>query len=250
MTKLLIPLLIVGTLGLPASICAQGDSGAGHWTVESNVDAMTDQEIRSAVVVNADGHQFKVYRQGVGHVWASFRVAEGSLDILGRTVMLRVDKHEPLELTPTPTDMARVVGELVVFEPKWVNFHVWHAEGSSPTGGFLRDVLDGQRLLVRYTLATGGTRDTAFSLDEARHVIAEALRIADTPPADEVALERAKGTLNDACVKLATRPKVMVTCLDVAGECMKRSTAAAVRSCFVEAAPTDAVRALPPEPTP
>lgn len=142
-------------------------SGAeAQWQVVTEFDAMTDEEKKSALVVNESGHSFSVYRLGE-QVWANFRLSPEDSDILNhdRLPMLRVDQNEPQDLNRFISLQKLVsVSAFYEIEPKWINFKLLAGVIAPPPANVLRQIMDGNTLIVRYYLFTGGYKDTRFQL--------------------------------------------------------------------------------------
>jgi hypothetical protein len=156
-------------------------AAADGWSLRVSTDAMTDKEHRVAVTENAQGHRLSVYRLESGAVWMNFAVSDGSLDLISSDKLIdyRVDKREPVRLQ----DAAKVrhLGIIMSeWEPKWVNFQIWHGKENEGRNG-IAQLLEGETFTVRYYLATGGYKDTRFSLVGAAPVMAEAIGISVEP---------------------------------------------------------------------
>jgi len=211
-----------------------------QWTVEKRVDSMTDKEIRTAQVTNAEGFTFKIYRVEDGKVWATFRLPEGG-DVLGSELpMYRIDKHEAvqLRLVPpgTPPEVLAILGKTIDAQPRWVNFLLWHGEGKTAVAGTLREILDGTSMVFRYNLIGGGYRDTSLSLVGAKPVIAEALQIDSDPTPEAVALASARSQAVEMCTPfaLARKSKDFRRCETVLHDCERLETAATFTPCIQE----------------
>lgn len=175
-------ILITVALGFVASPA----SAQGSWSLKVSTDAMTDQERRIAVTSNAQGHSLSVYRVASGQVWMNFRLSDETLDLISgeKLIDYRIDKHKVISLADFQS--LRRYGVITAeWEPKWVNFLVWHGKESEGYGQ-IAHMLDGSRLLVRYYLASGGYKDTNFSLIGAGPVIADAIGISANPDRDAV----------------------------------------------------------------
>jgi hypothetical protein len=184
---------------LLVACCLAAIANASTWTVETKTDSMTDQIRRSATVKNEQGFRLSIYRVESGAVWALFALPEAGSDVLGsRLPMLRIDKKQPQNL-----DDSRQVEGLAGFsfaksEPKWVNFLLWHGKGE-PNTGTLRDLMDGQVVVFRYWLFTGGYKETSFALATAKEAIATALGVsAEADPIAARAEEERKARLSAA----------------------------------------------------
>lgn len=155
-------------------------SVSAQWTSEVRTDAMTDEVLATARVINGAGHEFAVFRVGSPGepVLARFAIAEDSLGQIspGHPLMYRIDDHEPINLENVMF-LAEKASELGLdddpekyyeWQPKWVNFGVWHGQGDLTRSTALEQIVNGETLLVRYNLPTGGFKDTKFSLEDSR----------------------------------------------------------------------------------
>lgn len=162
-------LTLISTIFHPAA--------ANGWEVRVSTDAMTDEERRVAVTQNEQGHRLSLYRIDSGAVWMNFAVSDSSLDLISgdRLIDYRVDKSKPVRLGEVAKmrDLGIVLTE---WEPKWVNFQIWHGKEDQGRRG-ITQLFEGDVLTVRYYLATGGYKDTRFSLKGAGPVMADAIGI-------------------------------------------------------------------------
>lgn len=164
------------------------------WQVVTETDSMTDKVRKSATVVNAVGHKLSVYRGPNNAAWVLFALSDSSLDIMSgqRAPMYRIDKREPDDLESSRQLSARNLGvRIYAWEPKWVNFVIWHGKEDEGRSAKLKALMSGQSVVFRYTLATGGSKETTFSLDGAGPAIAEALGISLTTDPENDASQQA-----------------------------------------------------------
>lgn len=172
--------LTVLVLGLSIHVLAFAD-----WKVETHLDAMSDETRKKAIIKNERGHTFSVYRIGVdGPAWGNFALSDESLDIIdgSKPPMYRVDKNPPHDLADDvklQELLARLGGGRIYYswEPRWVNFHMWHGKSEEGLAPDLLELMDGNTVLFRYHLATGGYKDTSFTLQGASPAISEAIGI-------------------------------------------------------------------------
>lgn len=184
-------------------------TGWTQWTVKSKVDSMTDAVQYSAEIVNADGHSLSLHRIGADTVWLNFSLAPTSADTLSprRGPMYRVDKYPPNDLDHARkiTETARKYRAQVstyFWEPKWVN--VYLGSNQVPDTNGVAQYMVGKAVVVRYYLGTGGSKDTAFTLNGAGVAISKAIGIPLSPDLQQVAeAEGFKIALWDAEVKCA-----------------------------------------------
>jgi hypothetical protein len=167
--------LACGILMLFACGAAQADT----WKVESRTDSMTDEVRKTATGTNAQGFGLAFYRDAEGQVLANFSLPPTDARQLDprHFPMYRIDKGAPTDLERTRA-LEQLGLTLAKWEPKWINFVVWHGEGA-PNGEIV-EFMRGQRVVFRYWLGGGGYSETAFDLSGAGPVIAEALGV-DVP---------------------------------------------------------------------
>ena len=209
--------------------------GTDQWSVDRKVDSMTDTEIRTAAVTNADGFTLRVYRLTPGgRVWGNFEIPADSLDVLDTALpMFRIDKLEPVQVETSP-EIASVTGATVEAKPKWVNFLLWHGEGNTPVRGTLRNLMDGSAVVFRYYLFTGGYKETRFNLSGAKPAIAQALAISEEPAVGAAALEEAQSSASSRCADLALARKreKLQRCLAITMDCSTATTADHFQACL------------------
>lgn len=159
--------------------------GQERWVRRVDVDAITDDSVRSVSTRSADGYEFAVYRIGRGAVWARFRIPDSVPRVLASdpAPVYRIDNRPPQDLA-TDVRLQRLVGKpMIALEPKWVNFVLWHGQGQE-VGGTLQWLAEGKRLLIRYYIFTGGSKDVSFSLEGFAQELGWLLQLAPagTPP--------------------------------------------------------------------
>ena len=230
----------ISHVAVALALLATLNSAHEGWVVKAERDSMTDKTQMSAVTVNALGHALSIYRRDDGSAWANFRLAARSPDILapGRAPIYRVDKSEPEDLAGVQSLQARgLISDQFAWEPKWVNWKLWHGNGGVGPASPLGQLMGGRTVVFRYFLVTGGSRETTFSLAGAGPVISRALelkKVAPTPstPAEEQL--RAVADLTGACaVELSTALK----CIERVKACAAShpEDAAQVRACAAAA---------------
>lgn len=179
---------------------------------------MTDQKKVIAHVVNEQGHKFSVYRLGPsGPVWANFSIANTSFDQLAadKPIMYRIDKNAP-HTVERDSAMEELIGtRLSDWEPKWINFLLWHGTEQDGRASALVELMEGQILTVRYHLFTGGYRDTRFALDGAGPAIASALGISQYP---DPSIERIAKAAREALLQCSHMPD-LEKCANRVAEC-------------------------------
>ena len=165
-----------------------------YWTLDERIDAMTDEVKKTAVVVNDLGHTFSIYRVSEdGAVWGNFALSDGTFDQVdwGKPPIYRVDQNAPTNLARMKETQEMGLGiHAYAWEPKWVNFLIWHGKEKEGISNDLVQLMEGQKVVFRYYLSTGGYKDTAFSLNGAASTISAAIGI--SPEIDHSAQQKNK----------------------------------------------------------
>lgn len=167
---------------LALTIRAHPAGAQESWVRREYVDAITDDSIRAVSTKSADGYEFVVYRIGRGRVWARFRIPDTTIYVLAKNPppVYRIDGLKPHDLG-TDLRLEKLVSDrMIEFEPKWVNFVLWHGQGQEIVGT-LKDLTEGKRLLIRYHIFTGGSKDVSFLLDGFDDALTWLVRRDDSP---------------------------------------------------------------------
>lgn len=151
------------------------------WKVDESVDPMTDEVRKTAIVENDLGHTFSVYRISEGGpVWGNFALSDGMFDQVDweKPPIYRVDKNEPTNLARMKKLQEMGLGiHAYEWEPKWVNFLIWHGKENEGMANGLVQIMEGEKVVFRYYLSTGGYKDTTFPLKGASSAISDAIGI-------------------------------------------------------------------------
>lgn len=147
------------------------------WKVDESVDAMTDNVKKVAYVTNESGYKFSIYRLDNGAaVWGNFSVANNFVDLIDweKPPIFRVDKNKPVNLARKKR-IQELGFEAYEWQPKWVNFVLWHGKESDGLSSDLITIMNGHNIVFRFYLSTGGYKETTFSLDGANSAISKAI---------------------------------------------------------------------------
>ena len=213
------------------------------WKYEERIDAMTDKTNRTAIVNNDKGYEFSVYRpSGQTAVWGLFSLSDvmpGQID-WNNPPMYRVDKNDPVELE-TMKHLQELTARLGLpiqayeWEPGWVNFRMWdgeHAGDRDPTKSvnLITELMEGNKVIFRYYLSTGGYKETTFTLNGAATAIAKALGVSSdidhaaqhkSEQIKNAALEESKKCEQE--LKRLHDPDKFTSCTRKIDECRKKS---------------------------
>jgi hypothetical protein len=215
------------TLLLALLLAATPVFGQGVWRLTAETDAMTDKVKRSASTVNSQGHELSVYRGPNNAAWVLFSLGKSSFDTLSpkQGPMYRVDKLQPHDLDTDRRMTGRGLGlDLYRWEPRWINFSIWHGKEAEGRSVKLKELMSGQTAVFRYYLGTGGYKETSFSLEGAGPVIAEALGISlEADPATEAAAEAYRAELLAATRKCQQDMRTFRQCFESVTACEKKS---------------------------
>ena len=199
----------------------------GAWRLTTETDAMTDRVKLSATSVNDQGHELSIYRGPKDAAWVLFSLGRSSFDTFSpkQAPMFRVDKFQPHDLDGDRRLSERGHGlDLYRWEPRWINFSIWHGKELEGRSVKLKELMSGQSVVFRYYLGTGGYKETAFSLEGAAPVIAEALGISlKTELAIEAAAEAYKTELLAASKRCQQDMRTFRTCFERLKACEKNA---------------------------
>ena len=169
------------------AVCAS-DACAG-WKIKETTDSMTDKVKKTAYVENSEGHSFSIYRiEKGGPVWGNFSLSNKVFDQIDpqKPPLYRVDKNPPTDLSRAKQLQDEIGIQAYGWEPKWVNFLMWHGKESGGISADLINIMTGKQIVFRYYLSTGGYKETSFDLEGAREAINNALGIRYAPSQDEI----------------------------------------------------------------
>jgi hypothetical protein len=164
-----------------------------EWKVDKHVDSMTDEERKMAIVKNEQGHSFSIYRLSKdGPVWGNFSLSQEMFDQVDwkKAPIFRIDQNKPNDLAGVKRLQDSFGVKAYEWEPKWVNFLIWHGKQDEGISDNIVNLMEGQKLVFRYYLSTGGYKDTEFSLNGAASAISEAIDI--NANIDHAAQEKSK----------------------------------------------------------
>ncbi|GMR18628.1 MAG: hypothetical protein BMS9Abin33_1058 [Gammaproteobacteria bacterium] len=214
--------LLVFIIGLSVHSLASAD-----WRVDKRVDAMTDEAKKTAIVQNEVGHIFSIYRLSEGGpVWGNFALADGIFDQIDweKPPIYRVDKYEPINLIRMKRTQEMGLGiQAYEWGPKWVNFRIWHGKEDEGIANELVQLMEGNNIVFRYYLSTGGYKDTSFSLKGAASAISGAIGISSK--IDHLAQQRSeefKQALLAESKRCQQNMKTFKSCFSRVNDCRKQ----------------------------
>lgn len=201
---------------------------ASGWVIKSRTDAMTDKVRKTAIVSNADGHTFSIYRiSDNGAVWGNFALSEKSFDQVdwSRPPIYRIDKNEPHDMTSLKETGEITAGKIILYEwkPKWVNFQIWHGKKSDGIATGLRNLLTGKEIVFRYYLFSGGYKDTSFSLKGAGPIISKTIDVSEKEDPSEKSKVRFRSVTSEALNNCTNNPIDFKACFDKVTTCSKKA---------------------------
>lgn len=155
---------------------------ASGWIVETKVDSMTDEVKKSARTCNDMGYCLSIYLLEDKQVWGNFSLPDTNTDVLSheKLPMYRIDKHKADDLEHLKTLEELLDESFFKVEPKWINFKISiPVEIKSDIRGNLKDLIEGNKIVFRYYLSTGGSKETTISLTGAQKAIYEVLDVSN-----------------------------------------------------------------------
>jgi hypothetical protein len=196
-------------------------SAFAQWSVISSVDTMTDEKKLSATTKNEAGYRMQIYRiKNNGPVWINFETPANTTDMFAsKPLMYRVDKNKPytVDLTNSLAKYGIVNSE---WNPKWVNFLVWHGKESSSSSPILSELMQGNKLVFRYGVATGGFKDVEFDLVGAEDAIKNAINISGPASAEQLESEKeVKRLVSEHIVSCARKKSGSSDCSNKISSC-------------------------------
>jgi hypothetical protein len=166
-------MLTAGLLAIATIPSALGQS----WKAIEVTDSITDRRTSVAETRLESGHSFAILRQTTGEVWAILSLPSGKFDVFGqRRPQLRVDSNPAEDLESTRAVEKYIKQPIFRREPTTAAWRIWDGSGE-PYRGTLRDIMNGQTLLIRYYKFPEGSAELRFGLDGAKAAIAKVLGI-------------------------------------------------------------------------
>lgn len=157
-----------------------------QWKIETKIDSMTDEKKHTATITNEQGNSLSIYRIGTKEnspVWANFSIASDTFNTIQRAkdlAMYRIDKNPP-EIIDITNPLKNIGIITATAEPKWVNFLIWHGKEKEGRNKTINNLIQGESIVFRYQLFTGGYKETKFKLSSAGSgkAISQALGISE-----------------------------------------------------------------------
>lgn len=150
-----------------------------RWQLVETVDKMNDEKIRSALCLFSTGHSLSIFRRADGPAYAMLSLPSGTGEVFGtRRLQYRIDSNKAEDLE-SQRSIEKYAPQLKVkAEPTTTAWVIWHGGANAQANtGTLRDLMDGNTLLIRYYKFPEGSADLEFSLEGAKPIIAQALNI-------------------------------------------------------------------------
>ncbi|MET0001343.1 MAG: hypothetical protein ABW125_18260 [Candidatus Thiodiazotropha lotti] len=174
-----LPLLIVSSI-TPAD-----------WKVDKNSTGPSKTSDNTAMVKNGRGDSFSLYRiSRSGEVWAKFKPSEDFSDPVDWNTppTLRIDNKKPINLSRQIDLQIMGVGvDAYKWQQQQVEFLIWHGKENEGLSETLVQIMDGNKLVVRYYLSSGRNKESSFPLTDAQTTISRALKISrkTSPPTQQ-----------------------------------------------------------------
>lgn len=165
-------------IALALGMITASPSAFAEWQFEQFVDSMTDEQISIARVTSEDNHHIQIYSPSNSRsVWMTFSVDDASFDQIDpeKLIILRADSHDAFKLDGHKLIEEISNDDMLEWDPQNVDVKVLADDAQRPVkSGFLFDLATGERLRVRFYLASGGYEETTFSLEGAGSTIRKA----------------------------------------------------------------------------
>jgi hypothetical protein len=139
--------------------------------------------------------------------------------------MYRIDKNSPNDLAREKRVQEMGVGiQAYAWEPKWVNFLIWHGKESEGRGETLNQLMQGKFIVFKYFLFTGGNKDATFTLEGAGPAIADVLGISTEANAENEALQTSYKDAFSAAQKICQQEmSTFRICFEKIAKCNKQA---------------------------
>jgi hypothetical protein len=226
---------IARILAALVAVALCGPAGAA-WQYSETKDAMSDEVTKAATVRSAAGHALQVYRVKDGSVWAILSIPDSVPHQFASDapITVRIDSNKAIDFKDTKELERLGIPRGWAWKPKFVSFKVWHGQDSQGRAAFVSQLMEGDRLLVRYRIFASSLNDVEFPLAGARESLMQALGIPAVPSPEDAAsafavreAARATAAAIEGCPK-GTRAAVQ--CLDAVRKCLGASTDPAARA--------------------
>jgi hypothetical protein len=214
-------------LFLAGAIAAAG--GTAGWEARLEQDLVSGSAIEAAVGTSREGLTFAVMRQPIdSRVVGLLRLPAGNQDFFdaSRPFSLRIDALPSRQIQ-------RLDGEL-----RSVSIVLWDGVGE-PVLGPLRELMEGEELVIEYPLYGGGFKLAHFPLAGARDTIVMTLGVRATVSAEEkaqaAAFDAALASAVESCLALE-KDKAKERCFARLGACRdaRPATVEDFRACLAE----------------
>lgn len=213
--KLLAIFLCISVYVMPSKIFADTWVLNERWS-----DPFSGEVVTAARTENKDGFGIAIFRSADDRVRAVFSLPNSSFDRLpleGRVLLIRPDNFESREIEVKPRHLD--VYRDATSNGMAVRNLLWHGEGSSPTRGTFRDMLDSTTLFGRFLTDEGLKIDTSWDLSGSRPILEAALSITASVDAEAQEWDNlvAETLINSS--NRCTDGHVDVACLDAVSFC-------------------------------
>jgi hypothetical protein len=220
-------LLILGLHLLAGRVEAVDAGESAVWSVQAPIDKGSEQALKRALVGNQEGHELIIERvKKGGRVY-------GTLLLSNRSPATLDQKELPsFSIDEGPRHQIEESDSRIF--PKRVHFLLWHGEGRTPISGLLRDLMDGRKVVFRYSLGSEGYGEISFSLVGAKKAIAEAVEVAEDPSAEERDRDEAKNTGYHRCFSFtgSLTKAMLLKCLTAVDVCAELQSLDEARACI------------------
>jgi hypothetical protein len=149
---------------------------ASNWEIKFTSDAMTDKESTEAFIISNTGERFTILRRSDGRFWGYIQLVPPNQFSINERLITRIDKNTPKEFNEDFEKLTKSLGSPIEsweWNPSLIGFGIWH--GNKNEGcGWLRQLYDGKKFIIRYHLNKSTTRDVIFELSGSQEAISKA----------------------------------------------------------------------------
>ncbi len=142
------------------------------WKLHKSVDSMTDKVTKDAYVVSSGGDRFTLLRKSDGRVWGYLQLAGMNQFKVNDALMLRVDKNKPVPISDPGLENLGI--HAYEWNPSLLGFLLWHGKVNEGCG-YIRDLLSGKRLVIRYHPNQSTYRDVTFHIAKNKAAIRQGI---------------------------------------------------------------------------
>lgn len=151
-----------------------------EWTYKEQADAMTDEKYRVAFVNSKDGSKFSLTRRSDNSVWGYLALGGMNQFMIGERLMVRVDANDPKKFNEDLQKLSKSLGRPILsweWNPNLIGFRIWHGKIKEGCAPLLKELFNGDKMVIRYHPNQSTTRDVWFDISKNKSAIERALGV-------------------------------------------------------------------------